>query len=164
MNTKKEKIITIILIIAWMTLVFYFSNQVSEDSSKLSGEITQLILNFFHLLDGSTHEQQLAIETAIRKLAHYSIYILGGILILLHVNLYNFTTNKKVIITWLIGTAYAVTDEVHQLFIPGRSCEIRDVCIDSLGVITGIIILLIILNCKKRRLCRLKKEGNYETI
>lgn len=160
MNTKKEKIITIILIIAWMTLVFYFSNQVSEDSSKLSGGITQAILNFFHLLDGSTYEQQLAIETAIRKLAHYSIYTLGGILILLHVNLYNFKTNKKVIITWLIGTAYAVTDEVHQLFIQGRSCEIKDICIDSLGVITGIIILLIILNCRKRRLRRYVKEGN----
>ena len=39
---------------------------------------------------------------------------------------------------------YAATDEIHQLFVPGRSGEIRDVCLDSLGVITGIIILLII--------------------
>lgn len=142
-----------------MTLVFYFSNQISDESSKLSGGITQAILNFFNILEGKTLEQQSAIETIIRKLAHYSIYALGGILILLHVNLYKIKTNKKVIISWLIGTVYAMTDEIHQLFVPGRSGEIRDVCIDSLGVITGIIIFLIILICMERRPSRSEKRG-----
>ena len=136
--------------VVWMALVFYFSNQVSEDSLKLSGGITRAILNFFHILEGKTLEQQLEIETIIRKLAHYSIYTLGGILILLHVNLYKIETRKKIIIGWLIGTTYAITDEIHQLFVAGRSCEIRDVCIDSLGVITGIIILMLILKITKR--------------
>lgn len=151
MQTKTKKIITIILIIIWMTLVFYFSNQISDDSSKLSGGITRAILEFLGILEGKTPEQQSAIETIIRKLAHYSIYALGGILILLHINLYKININKKVAISWIIGTTYAITDEIHQLFVPGRSGEIRDVCIDSLGVITGIIILLIILYCRERR-------------
>ena len=158
---SKTKIITIILIIWWMTLVFYLSNQISDESSKLSGGITRAILNFFNLLEGKTLEQQLAIETIIRKLAHFSIYALGGILILLHVNLYKIKTNKKVIISWLIGTAYAMTDEIHQLFISGRSGEIRDVCIDSLGVITGITILLIIFKIVGAGLVSAQqKEGN----
>ena len=148
---KIKKIITIILIIAWMTLVFYFSNQISDDSSKLSGGITRAILNFFNILEGKTLEQQSAIETIIRKLAHYSIYTIGGILILSHVNLYKISANKKVIVSQLIGTLYAATDEIHQLFVPGRSGEIRDLCLDSLGVITGIIIILIILKCRERR-------------
>ena len=147
---KIKKIITIILIIAWMTLVFYFSNQISDESSKLSGEITQAILNFFNILEGKTLEQQSAIETIIRKLAHYSIYTIGGILILSHVNLYKISANKKVIVSQLIGTLYAATDEIHQLFVPGRSGETRDVCLDSLGVITGIIITLIIQKMIKR--------------
>ena len=159
---SKTKIITIILIIAWMTLVFYLSNQISDESSKLSGGITQAILNFFNILEGKTLEQQSAIETVVRKLAHFSIYALGGILILLHVNLYKIKTNKKVIISWLIGTAYAITDEIHQLFISGRSGEIRDVCIDSLGVITGIIIFLIILICMERRSSRSEKGEKNE--
>lgn len=164
MKIKNKKIITIILIIAWMTLVFYFSNQVSDKSSKLSGGITRAILNFFNILESKTLQQQSEIETIIRKLAHYSIYAIGGILILLHVNLYKINKNKKVIISWLIGITYAITDELHQLFISGRSCEIRDVCIDSLGVITGIIILLIILKCKKQNTYCFKKEGKNETI
>ena len=40
---------------------------------------------------------------------------------------------------WLIGTAYALTDEFHQSFVPGRSCELRDVVIDSCGVLTGVL-------------------------
>ncbi len=52
--------------------------------------------------------------------------------------------NKIILFSWLFGTLYAVTDEIHQLFIQGRSCEFRDVCIDSLGVLTGIIVALTI--------------------
>ena len=44
---------------------------------------------------------------------------------------------------WLIGTAYAVTDEFHQSFVPGRSCEFRDIVIDSCGVLTGVLAALL---------------------
>lgn len=44
------------------------------------------------------------------------------------------------LIPWAFGTLYAVTDEFHQMFVPGRSCEIRDMCIDSCGVATGVLI------------------------
>ena len=45
---------------------------------------------------------------------------------------------------WIIGTAYAVTDEIHQHFVPGRSCELRDICIDSAGVLCGVLITLLL--------------------
>ena len=44
---------------------------------------------------------------------------------------------------WLIGTAYAVTDEFHQSFVPGRSYEFRAVVIDSCGVLTGVLAALL---------------------
>ena len=147
---KTKKIITFILIVLWMILIFYLSNQVSTESSKLSGGLTHKILEVLHMLDGKTIEQQEVIETIIRKLAHFFLYTLGGILILLYINLYKITDNNKVIISWIIGTAYAITDEIHQLFVPGRSGEIRDVFIDSLGVIIGIIIIRLILKMIKR--------------
>lgn len=83
-------------------------------------------------------------ETVIRKLAHFSIYTLGGILIISHINLYKITLKKKLIISLVIGICYAITDEMHQLFIVGRSGEIRDVIIDSIGVSCGITIEIII--------------------
>lgn len=147
---KIKKIITLVLIILWMILIFHLSNQVSTESSKLSGGLTHKILEVLNMLDGKTIEQQEIIETTIRKLAHFFLYTLGGILILLYINLYKITDNNKVIISWTIGTAYAITDELHQLFVPGRSGEIRDVFIDSLGIIIGIIIIRLIFKMIKR--------------
>ena len=43
-----------------------------------------------------------------------------------------------------IGIIYAITDEIHQLFIVGRSGSIIDVLIDSIGIFTGISIFLFI--------------------
>ncbi len=149
----KTKIMTILLIIVWMAVVFKLSNQVSSESSALSRTMTEKILIYMHITDNMSDKEanQLIqkIEIIIRKLAHYTLYMLGGLLILLHVNLYQIKMNKKIIISWFIGTAYAVLDEVHQLFVFGRSGEFRDVCIDSLGVMTGIMILLLILKCIK---------------
>ena len=124
-----------------MCIVFKFLSQPSTESSQLSGEITKAILNFFNVLEGKTIEQQSQIETIVRKLAHYFIYTIGGILIFLHMDSYKIHINKKVLVSQIIGTIYAATDEFHQLFVPGRSGEVRDVCLDSLGVITGIAII-----------------------
>ena len=50
---------------------------------------------------------------------------------------------------WLIGTAYAVTDEFHQYFVPGRSCEVRDMLIDSCGVLVGVLIVARFVRLRK---------------
>lgn len=143
MKLNFKKIITITLVIAWMILVFCLSNQVSKDSAELSGSFTKIILEIFNETDVKTPAPILLIDTVIRKLAHFSIYTLGGILIFSFVNLYKIKIKNKALISWLIGTCYAITDEIHQLFVLGRSGEIRDVFIDSLGVITGIAISLL---------------------
>lgn len=51
----------------------------------------------------------------------------------------------KVIMSFFIGVTYAITDEIHQYFTPGRNASIVDVCIDSAGVLTGIFILVILI-------------------
>ena len=45
---------------------------------------------------------------------------------------------------------YACTDEIHQLFIEGRSGEIRDILVDSTGALIGMVLVGIILKIKKR--------------
>ncbi|MBR2778883.1 MAG: VanZ family protein [Firmicutes bacterium] len=52
---------------------------------------------------------------------------------------------------WLFGTFYAVTDEVHQMLVPGRSGECRDVLIDSAGVLAGILLVIIVFKIKNRK-------------
>ena len=49
----------------------------------------------------------------------------------------------------IICILYATSDELHQLFVMGRSCELRDVFIDSLGSVSGIIMYNLIEKNKK---------------
>lgn len=62
---------------------------------------------------------------------------------------YRIETKKKITLTMLVGVTYACTDEFHQLFVQGRSAELRDVCIDGCGVLLGIMITLIIIKIYK---------------
>lgn len=147
-----------VLTLIWMISVFCFSNQGSLESSKVSAGITEKIITYFHITNYVEQENAEKVtecaEMIIRKLAHYSIYTLGGILLFLEINQKEISKNKKIGICQLIGTSYAITDEIHQFFVPGRSCEIRDVCIDSLGILTGIIIAIVILKIGKSKIKR----------
>ena len=46
---------------------------------------------------------------------------------------------------------YACTDEFHQRYVPGRSGEFRDVCIDTCGAIVGVLIIYVIVNIIKKK-------------
>lgn len=163
------KKINLLLIIIWMILVFSFSNQTNTISTGVSSKLTIKIVNFLHITDGCTEDNAKIVVSninhIIRKVAHYSIYALGGFLIYLEMALYKITFKFKVIFTQLIGSIYACTDEFHQSFVPGRSSEIRDVIIDSFGVLGGIIIAIITLLIIEKAVRyikdnnRLKKEG-----
>ena len=57
---------------------------------------------------------------------------------------------EKIIYSILLGAGYAVTDELHQFFVAGRSARIFDVGIDTLGVITGVLIFLVLLKIRQK--------------
>ena len=139
------KIFKIILIVIWMAIVFSFSNQGGTKSGNTSRKVTVAVVQV--ISDKPIEENEPLIEKVdkvIRKLAHYTIYTIGGFLIMN----YAYTTDKKpkekVIYSILFGAGYAVTNELHQFFVSGRSARIFDVGIDTLGVITGILIYLVI--------------------
>jgi VanZ family protein len=70
-------------------------------------------------------------DLVLRKIGHVSIYaVLGALLV-------RATANDLVAV--VAGVAYAVTDEVHQHFIPGRSGAIADVGFDAIGVVAGVV-------------------------
>ena len=132
----QSKIINIILIIAWMGIVFGFSNQGGTKSGNTSRK------------DTVTEENEQIIEISekiIRKMAHYTIYMVGGCLIINYAYTTSQNTKKKILYSTIFGACYAITDEIHQYFVPGRSARLFDVGIDILGVITGIFIYLALI-------------------
>lgn len=135
-----KRIIYLILVIIWMIVVFSFSNQNGTKSQGSSDIITNKIVEIsddYFALDIKSSED--TISFVVRKLAHFSIYFLGGILIYNFIN--TFSINKKYIIIFsiVLGVAYACTDELHQLFIDGRSAQMMDVFIDSCGVVLAVV-------------------------
>lgn len=154
MINVKKRILTILLVI-WMGFIFSMSSQNSEISSNTSGETIKIILSLVPKFTEQIEKvQQQTVENLqfiARKSAHFIAYmVLGIILILLLLQFSNI--NKKPQIALALCVVYAISDEFHQFFVPGRACQLRDVIIDSLGSLTGIVLVLLclrILNIRK---------------
>lgn len=155
---KNKRMILIILTIIWMLIIFWFSSQNSTQSSGTSQKVIKAVLKI--VSDVEQEQENIIVEQMqhiVRKMAHFSIYMIGGILLINLVSTY--TAKKAWIYAWLIGTMYAITDEIHQYFVPGRSCEIRDVVIDSSGVIIGIVMVVLIKYILTKLKTTMKKEA-----
>ena len=120
-----KKSISILLVILWMIFIFIMSSFNSTESSNQSNFIINIIINIFNI---NTTE---ILSLIIRKLAHFTEYFILGILV------YNmiYNLNKKKYISIIICILYAISDEIHQLFVVGRSCNIIDILIDNFGSI-----------------------------
>jgi len=124
-----KKIILIILLIIWMITVYCFSNQKGETSGNTSGRFIKGILKIFS--KDISEEQVQKLQLPIRKLAHFTIYAIGGLLAIILLNQYNIPLIQKILYSQLIISTYAMLDEFHQSFIPGRTASVWDVLIDS---------------------------------
>lgn len=146
-----KKAISITLVIIWMIIVFLFSSQIGDDSQVTSGNTIRKIITFLNNDIDRVRLEEIVefLQPFTRKLAHFILYTLGGIVIFNMFNCFTLQKNKKIICSFLTGALYASTDEIHQLFVPGRSGMIKDVLIDSLGIITGILIYIIVINLIK---------------
>ena len=142
--------IFLVLSILWMCVIFYMSNQPAAISSAHSGGVINMISNM--PVVGTLMKYLMSInigEFVVRKGAHMFSYCL--LAILLFMSVYEKDIKKAIIIAFLGTFLYACSDEFHQLFIPGRSGEFRDVMIDSLGGIIGLILIGFIARYKIKK-------------
>ena len=175
-NNKKSdckliiiRIILSILILINFIAIFGFSEQNGEQSTGLSRNITLNVLNTFDDYNEPLTEEQetqvLNVEHIIRKLAHFTIYTILGLLLMCLAETFDFTNKKRLLLSVLIGFLYACLDEFHQSFTPGRTPLITDVFIDSLGVIVGsLIVLICIMIIQNNRKKKMKKETKANVV
>lgn len=156
MKKTIQRIILAILIIINCTIIFMFSNQIADDSSVTSSRVVEFVSNIIPSIKNMQEPNKTILKEQIltpivRKGAHFSIYTMLGILT---INFAKTFKNKKeyqlIIYSLIFCMFYASTDEFHQYFVPGRSAEIRDVLIDSLGALTGILLIVIIRKIIKK--------------
>lgn len=135
---------TFVLLIAWMAVIFVFSAKPAVEStqdSQFIGNMAAGAVEWIQGEDWTQQERQLFVENIdfyVRKSAHMAEYAVLGILLM---NFICHLRGKRAGIwyyAWAWGVLYAVTDELHQYFVPGRACQLRDVVIDGAGVLIGV--------------------------
>jgi VanZ family protein len=70
----------------------------------------------------------------LRKLAHVTIYAVLTIFLFRAFRLHVVSSSHAWLLAGLVAGLYAISDEWHQTFVPGREGTVRDVAIDGLGV------------------------------
>lgn len=158
-----------LLTAAVMYIIFAFSSQSGGESSAASAGVSrfiaELIVSGFDKL--SELERELKIEELVpivRKCAHFCVFCALGFFANLSAHSFAFERNAKISPVKNAYTAafciiYAVLDEAHQLFSPGRSCQFTDVLIDFSGSILGIATALLCFTIFKRIYTKRKTRG-----
>ncbi len=144
------------LTLAVMAAIFIFSTEPAEQSDQTSGWISESVDRILWPdWDTMPRESKEPIyfttQTVIRKCAHFTEYTVLGCLLLLTLRSWMGERERLRLIAWLAGTCYAMTDELHQLLVDGRSGQWQDVMLDSAGVLTGVLITWGILKRIRRR-------------
>lgn len=143
------RIIFSVLAVICMIMIFRFSSEDSERSSETSGKITKTAVHIaVNNYDKLPKEKQMSIldkaTFVIRKSAHFSLYALLGFMVSMAAGRrkpFSLVSAGVIVFCFL----YALSDEIHQYFVPGRSCEFRDMMIDTSGALTGMLVSLLIL-------------------
>lgn len=162
-----KKTVSWILVGVWMIFIFVLSNMNSAASGsksqnivKKTVDVTTTVGSNVGVVKKPSEEKIEKISTDLnpifRKFSHAFVYLILAILV---ANALNVSKVKKVFIfTILICILYAASDEIHQLYIPGRSGEVRDVMIDTFGALIGYSFykLMFILFNKKRKYAKIE--------
>lgn len=127
-----KKVISVLLVIIWMIFIFVMSSSSSNQSNNQSGFFVDIIVNIFNISNVDM------VTLVVRKMAHLAEYFILGILLS---NMFK-CFDKKIYISVIMCILYAISDEIHQLYVPGRSGQFVDVVIDSVGGIFGYSIFM----------------------
>lgn len=140
---KAYKIFSAIFMIAVMVTIFILSAQNSDDSAETSGALILWLERLFEL--GISQD-------AIRTAAHFCEYAGLGFSV---VNfLYAFRNAVSPVLSIVIAWGYALTDEIHQIFVPGRAFQLIDLTVNFFGILLGIgvfALIILIIEIKKEK-------------
>ena len=121
-----------------MGVIFLFS---AQDAAISQGQS-----DFFAAILGTAtgNADQSVLSFITRKAAHTFLYLVLGVLAYNAVRTRAIPRKRVVLISIAIALGYAILDEAHQLFIPGRSGEVRDVAIDALAAAMGVLLYVLL--------------------
>lgn len=147
MNKSKRitaAVIFWILTAAAMFMIFRFSCDDGDESAEISENLLSVIVAYIG---------KFISHNVLRKIAHFCEFAALGFFA---VGAFRYTLkSSRFYYPLILCVCYAVSDEIHQYFVPGRACRIFDVFIDSCGSLCGIglfcLTILIILKILQKK-------------
>lgn len=152
-KTKLLPILSFVPMLFLLSIIFGFSAQDGETSGSLSFEISLWLVNcFLPLISEECFEQDIlekahALHYFVRKAAHMTEYFLLTFSVHLPLKVYlakRIKFPKRILLGFFITVLFAALDEFHQTFVPGRSGNFTDVCIDSIGILVATLLLFFV--------------------
>jgi len=145
-KSKSIKYIAWIFVILWLVVIFALSAQPAAQSNQLSMEASKDLMfaakDSRYMANGFPNPafQITQLNNLVRQWAHGVIYFVLGILVVNAVVIQGKLKLWQIPAAFIFCAVYAVTDEIHQLFVPGRTCSLLDLAVDSLGSLAGILL------------------------
>ncbi|MEG3070181.1 MAG: VanZ family protein [Peptococcaceae bacterium] len=138
------KILTWLLVLLWMLVIFHLSAQPASHSNAQSKDLVARLVETAVKITGVDLElpekKQLVsrINSTAREYMHGVVFLVLGLLVHRALTNRGLTKAKAAAIALAICLAYGLSDEVHQLFVPGRAFQLSDLAMDGLGSLIGI--------------------------
>lgn len=150
-----SKVLIWVPVIIMAGTIFGFSKQDGEQSQGLSERVAGVIIDFADdtgiiTIDNNRDDYIEMLQTPIRKGAHMSEYAVLGILVFIALAVDGVKGRLRYIAALCGSVTFAVTDEIHQLFVPGRAGKLMDVCIDACGVLIGLGVCFMIIHMTRK--------------
>lgn len=148
MIRKHRKKIYILAAVLMMAFIFWQSSLPADVSSMESNVIVEK-------LSVVLKADKEVLSFSVRKCAHFLEYLILGLPLAL---VFWDMRRLKLLLPWGTGTLYAVSDEIHQMFVPGRSCELRDILIDCAGAAAGVLLIWLLKRKREMKQKQLKNK------
>ena len=149
-KANQRKLLILLAVVFWMAIIFKLSAQPGEQSNLLSSKVTGVIVSLAQRFRPDVNV--VSLNYFIRKCAHFLAYLVLGIIVLFAMRRIGLMGKKGVGFTLLLCIGYAITDELHQAFVPGRTPKLLDVLIDSSGASLGISIYVLFVENRWKEL------------
>ena len=134
----KKRRLRFALCVLWMAVIFLFSAQTAQSSKELSEAVVDRVVSQADAFPADGQESGLELlHVLVRKAAHLGEYAVLSMLFAYAFWDSDLPRRAKWLLPVGISALYAVTDEVHQYFVPGRACRLGDVVIDTCGAVLG---------------------------
>lgn len=145
-----------VTILLWLAFIFCCSAKTAPESSAQSKSVTRTFLEIVDKSFSTLPEEQQqnrisSVDNFVRKGAHMFLYAVLGILSMCFFTVIaKYKPPYNTLYTVIFCMLYAATDEFHQLFVPGRGAQVRDVVIDTCGSLIGTAVFLLAMYAVNR--------------